>query len=95
MHKPNQNHREWNYKDSFGAWWSLAVDAINEDAESNSGDDYHWKWHYEFKREDVLIDSGELQGQYNIVPVLSDVLYEFGNYLTSIIVGMAAYGKEK
>lgn len=98
IEEPKQKHLEWKYRDADCAWWTVAADAIDqkpEDREFDSADDYHWRWYYEFRREGVLIDSGELQGQYWVAPLLTDVLREFGNYMTSVLIGMAAYSSKE
>ena len=84
----------WKYKDANRVWWRLEVEMDREDCSENSNraNPDHW-WTYKLINEDheKLIFSGEVWGQYDMMPDITHFLADIQNQVNCLCLGMAKY----
>lgn len=93
--------RTWKYKDSSRYWWEIT---LWKSGEHPSADAENWtdpstvmdfEWCYRIKREEggIINYQSSFVGQYELIPDIQDVLLDFLNYITSVMLGFAKWGE--
>jgi len=86
----------WKYKDANRVWWRLEVEMEREDCsrsvDTREDDPDHW-WIYRLIEEDheKLFYSGEIWGQYELMPDITYFLADIQNQVNHLCLGMAKY----
>lgn len=87
-------NKTWKYKDANRVWWRLEVEIGKEDASRSltHEDPDHW-WNYKLINEDtgILIVSGEVWGQYDLMPDITAFLADVQNQMNHLCLGMAKW----
>lgn len=91
--------RIWKYKDANRVWWRLEAsigeaDTTRSIAEQHDGPD-HW-WDYKLINDDTgtAIVSGEVWGQYDLMPNINTFLADIQNQINHLCLGMAKYAEK-
>jgi len=92
----------WKYKDANRVWWRLEVEigrpdtrSVFEDGERVGIDDPdHW-WTYRLVNEDAntIAFQGEVWGQYEIQPDITQFLADIQSQINYLCLGMAKYAE--
>jgi hypothetical protein len=93
----------WKYKDANRVWWRLEVEierpdsshSVIEDGERvNLDNPDHW-WTYRLVNEDTetIMFQGEVWGQYELQPDITQFLADIQNQTNNLCLGIAKYAE--
>jgi hypothetical protein len=83
----------WKYSDNHRVKWRLDVNMTGETTQAMDAVDHFW--HYDLINEDLgrAVISGEIIGQYEMIPFLTEFLADIQFQTTALLLGMAKYAK--
>ncbi len=86
---------QFTYKDGNRVNWTLYVIAMGETITRPEIDAIDHIWHYRLIKDDTntIIMRGEVVGQYDMMPNITEFLADIQSQTTSLLLGMAKYAK--
>ncbi len=83
----------WKYKDGNRVYWRLDVKMSYETVDRPELDEVDHIWDYRLINEDLnkTIISGNVVGQYEMMPSINEFLADIQSQTTHLLLGMAKY----
>lgn len=92
--------KTFEYKHGDRCWWEISFEKKEPRLYNNRGEeltncDYDYWWGYTVKRDNMIVYIGEMLGQYDCEPTLSEFVEDFLHNICSLAIGFAKYGEQK